>query len=158
MRKLIAVPTVLTILILAPASFALLPSGGSRFKGTTSAAKIGRFKDPVSFKVGSDASTISKFKFGTLGCFGSGGPPPTKNPYTRPFNTAKMPTISIDSKGQFSGTAQLTIGQVPTTSKVTGKFRKKSGKMRASGKITVSQTFQGQSCGPATMSYSASAK
>lgn len=158
MRRLTVIPFALATFALAATALAAVPSGGSRFKGTTSAPAIGHFKDPVSFKVASNAKKITGFKFGTLGCFGSGGPPPKKNPYTQPFNTGKVASIAIDAKGSFSANVAIKVGQVPTTTTVIGKFGKKHGKVTASGVITISQSFQGHTCGPSTMKFKATAK
>lgn len=158
MRKLVAVPITLATLVVVTTALAVVPSGGSRFKGTTSAPAIGHFKDPVSFKIASNGKKITGFKFGTLGCFGSGGPPPKKNPYAQPFNTGKVTSIAVDAKGGFSTTVEIKVGQVPTTTIVFGKFGKKHGKVTASGAITISQSFQGQTCGPSTISFKATAK
>ena len=148
----------------AVTAFAVVPPGGSKFKGTTNApaftgAKGQHFKDPVSFKVSKDKSKVTRFKFGTLGCFGSGGPPPTKNPYTFKSNTVKLKPLTLTSKGKFSGKQNATVAGFPGTVKVSGKFKKKKHKLKASGKITITQTQPGNiSCGPATMKFKAKKK
>ena len=157
MRKLIAAVTVLATLAFTASSLAVVPRGNLHFAGFTSAPPIAGFKDPMSFSVASNARSVTGFKFGTLGCFGFGGEPPKRNPYAFPTNTAKLAAIPIKG-GAFSATQEIKVGPVPTTATVTGKFRRRSGKFTASGAITISQDFQGETCGPATMTYTATSK
>jgi hypothetical protein len=155
-----AATTLVAVLVLATAATALavLPKGGTKFKGTTSAPKIGKFRDPISFGVSAKQKTVVSIKFGTLGCFGSGGPPPRKNPYTQPFATVKIQSAKLKSSGSFSGGTNTSLGGTPTFVTISGKFASKSGKLSASGKIKVSQMFNGQRCGPATTTFKAKPK
>lgn len=174
MRRLIAGLTTLTVLALAAAALAVLPPAPSKFKGTTSSGAITNctgpgkctvFRAPVSFKVvagGKSGRKITKFRFGTLGCFGAGGFIPGRNPYTSKGATAKVGSLAVSTGGKFSKTKSLTVFGSKTKVKVKGKFtRKKSGgkvKFGAKGKITISQTIGAQKCGPATVTFKAKGK
>jgi hypothetical protein len=165
MRRLAVVATLTGALVMAATALAVLPKGGSSYKGTTSAtpftgAKGQKFKDPVTFGVSADRQHLTSFKFGEPSCSGSGGPPPTKNPYTSKGFLAKMGGILVAANGAFDVTKNIKVGQVQTVTEVTGKFSKnsKTKKVVVKGKITFSQTFNGVKCGPAHLSWKAAPK
>jgi len=174
MRRLIAGLTTLTVLALAASALGVLPRAPSKFKGTTSAGPITQctgpnkckvFRAPVSFTVlagGKSGRRITKFKFGTLGCFGAGGFTPGTNPYTLKGSTAKVGSIAVSSGGKFAKTKNIKVGTIKTKVKVKGNFtRKGSGrklKFAAKGKITIFQTLGAQKCGPGTVTFKAKGK
>ena len=156
------------ILILAISATALAakPKAGKKYSGVTTAPKLNGFKAPVSFKVSRDGSKLAGFRYSDFGCLGSGGAfQPGVNYYLKSFNLHKLGTIPVATNGSFSvtnvSTTYVIQGQkTVTTSSVAGKF--KNSKM-ASGTITFSQKFtaprvHGESCGPATVSFTAKAK
>ena len=166
MRRL-AIPAALAgVLASAATALAVLPPGTTSYKGTTSAtpftgAKGQKFTDPVTFKTSSNGRSLTGFKFGEPSCNGSGGPPPTKNPYTQKGFLAKMGSIPVDAAGKFSTTKNVKVGQVQTVTSVAGQFskNKKTHKVVVKGgKITFSQTFQGVKCGPAHLTFKAAPK
>jgi hypothetical protein len=161
-RKLALAITTVAVLGLATAATAVLPSAGSKFKGTTSAPAQGaqKYKAPVSFKVaakGKHGRKIKSFKFGSLGCFGVGGGNPSSNPYATPYSTAKLGSIGVKATGKFSKTKTVTLQvNAKTKVKVKGKF---TSRRRAKGKITVTQTSpSNEKCGPATVTFKAKRK
>jgi hypothetical protein len=166
MRRLAIPATLAGVLAFAATALAVLPPGGTSYKGTTSAtpftgAKGQKFTDPVTFKSSSNGRTLTSFKFGEPSCIGSGGPPPTKNPYTSKGFLAKMGTILVAPNGAFDVTKNVKIGQVNTVTRVTAKFsrNKKTHKVVIKGgKITFSQDFQGSKCGPAHLTFKAAPK
>src|SRR5438105_4642201 len=102
MRKLVAALTLLAVLAAAAAALAVLPKNGAKYKGTTSApafqgTKNRTFKDPVTFGVSNGGRTLTSFNFGEPSCFGSGGPPPKKNPYTGKGYYTKMGSVPVDA-------------------------------------------------------------
>src|SRR5438876_403296 len=145
MRRYLSILSLAASLALTATALAVLPPGGTRFKGTTSApvmtGKSGqKFKDPVSFSLTADRKHIRKFKFGLLGCFGSGGPPPNTNPYTSKFATAKLASLVVTAAGKFSGKQHEKVGSTPTDIAVQGRFAKSRGRYKAAGTITFSHT------------------
>jgi hypothetical protein len=151
-------------LVLAATALAALPKGGSKYQGTTTAATLTgtkgkKFKDPVTFGV-ADAQHLTNFKFGEPSCQGSGGPPPSKNPYTSKSETANMGGILVAPSGAFDVTRNIKVGKVQTTTEVSGKFTKntKTKKVTVKGTITFSQTFQGIKCGPSHLGWKAAPK
>src|SRR5690348_13518764 len=103
MRRLLAAVTLIACLALAASALAVLPKGGKTYKGTTSAPKVGKFKDPVSFQTVAGGHLVQGFKVGFLGCQGFGGPPPATNPYTQPDNVLAFGKMGIGGDGKFSG-------------------------------------------------------
>jgi hypothetical protein len=166
MRRLVVFTALAGTLALAAAAAAVRPGGGVKYKGTTSAPTIvgaggKKFKDPVTFTTGTNGSQLKGFTFGEPSCQGSGGPPPTKNPYTSKFEKAKMGTILVATKGNFSLGQPLKVGGTQTHTTVSGTFKKnkKTHRVLASGTITFTQTIPGGGqCGPAHLSFKAAPK
>lgn len=158
MRRLAITAPAVAGLVFAATALAVLPAGGAHFAGTTSAARIGKFKDPVSFSVAANRAAVTSFQWGSFGCFGAGGFPPNKNPYTLPGSAAKVKSLALEPGGTFAGTGKFKLSGTPSTATISGKFSKSKGKLRASGSITIRQTSNGQKCGPGTMTFSAAAK
>jgi hypothetical protein len=158
MRRLLAVLTAIAFLVAAASALAVLPKGGKTYKGTTSAPKFGKFKDPVSFKTAQGGHLVSGFQFGFLSCQGVGGPPPTSNPYTQPNAIVAFGKMGISGDGKFTGTGTHTVNGTKTTATVHGKFKKRKKRVIATGTLSVSQTFQGGQCGPTKLTFSAKAK
>jgi hypothetical protein len=147
-------------------ALAATPKAGKKYSGVTTAPKLNGFKASVSFKVSRDGSKLTGFVYSDFGCLGSGGPfQPGVNYYLKSFNLHKLGSIPVAANGSFSipnvKTTHVIQGQTTvTTSSVAGKF--KNSKI-ASGTITFRQKFTaphipGESCGPATVSFTAKAK
>jgi hypothetical protein len=162
----------LIVLAVAAVALAASPKKGAKFKGTLSNSagplKYGKYSDPMSFKVSSSGTKLLSFKWGTLGCFGSGGPV-TSNPYLSKYAAHHFGAISVSASGSFSAPATKSTYKVSggsgkskytsittTTSSLTGQF---TSSKRASGTITFSQkdVYNGRSssCGPATLTFTA---
>ena len=154
MRKLAITLAGLATLALAAVAYAALPQKGP-FAGKTGLHPINGFADLVTFTAAPNGKTLRKFTFGTLGCFGHGSYPVGTDPYADPTNTALMKTIPVDANGTFTlkGVATLADPQgIVTTATVAGAFTSSSS---VSGVITVSQTQNGDACGPQKMKFSA---
>jgi hypothetical protein len=162
----------LVILAVAAVALAASPKKGAKFKGTLSSSagplKYGKYSDPVTFKVSSTGTKLLSFRWGTLGCFGSGGPV-TSNPYLNKYASHHFGAISVSAGGSFSAPAMKSSYKVSggsgkskytsittTTSTLVGLF---TSSKRASGSITFSQkdVYNGKSssCGPATLTFTA---
>lgn len=172
-RNLVAAAlAALIVLAVAAVALAASPKKGARFKGTLSSSagplKYGKYSDPMSFKVSSSGIQILGFKWGTLGCFGSGGPVKS-NPYTSKYATHHFGTISVSSGGSFSAPAtkssyKLSGGSgkskftsiTTTTASLTGLF---TSSKKAAGTIVFRQkdVYNGKSssCGPSTLNFTA---
>ena len=157
MRRLTAAGTVIALLAVAATALAAVafPKGGKSYKGTTSLPKIGKFKDPVTFKTNSNGHTVLKFKFGYLSCQGVGGPPPTTNPYTQPDNVVEFGSMGLSARGSFTGLGFHTVSGTKTTARVKGKFKLSKRRIVATGTLTVRQTFPGGHCGPEKVTFTA---
>ena len=134
MRKLIFATT--TILLAATcAAAAALPRVGVRFTGPTSAKVVNGFGDTVTFLTG--RTTLKRFSFGTLGCFGYGTFPVGVDPYG--ISIAQLKAVPLSAKGTFaitSAAASYSGGDASTKLKVTinGKF---SSATAATGVISI---------------------
>jgi len=163
-RALVLAASALVVcaLVLAAAAPAAKPKKGARFSGHTNAPPVEGFKAPVRFTVAASGSSLGNFTFGSFGCFGAGGFRPHVNPYTGD-SLIDAGRLKLGSNGKFSdsATATHTVAGQTTTTKMTisGKF---STPKRVSGTIELTQAVKGagvdSSCGPAKLSYSASAK
>jgi hypothetical protein len=71
-RALSTFAPVALLLAMVGTALAAHPKAGKTYKGVTSAHSINGFKAPVTFKVSSNGKTLLGFKYGNLGCFGSG--------------------------------------------------------------------------------------
>jgi len=169
-RSLVA--AALAVLIVAATALAASPKKGAKFKGplSTSVGPIteGKYADTVSFKVSSAGTKMLAFKWGTLGCFGSGGPI-TRNPFTAPGSRMHFAAISVSATGGFVAPATKSTYKVSggtgrskftssttTTSSLTGQF---TSSKTASGAITFSQkeVYNGKAskCGPVELTFTA---
>jgi hypothetical protein len=168
-----AVLAALIVLAVTAVALAASPKKGAKFKGTLSSSvgplTYGKYSDPVSFKVSSSGAKVLSFKWGTLGCFGSGGPV-TSNPYLSKYALKHFGAISISAGGSFSAPATKSTYKVSggsgsskytstttTTSSLTGRF---TSPKKASGTIIFSQTsvYNGNkptACGPSTLTFTA---
>lgn len=163
----------LIILAVAAVALAASPKKGAKFKGTLSSSagplKYGKYSDPVTFKVSSSGTKLLSFTWGTLGCFGSGGPV-TSNPYLSKYASQHFGAISVSASGSFSAPAKKSTYKVSggsgsskytsittTTSSLTGRFTRPK---VASGTITFSQSavYNGHkptTCGPSVLTFTA---
>jgi hypothetical protein len=145
----------------AAVAFAAKPAHGAKFSGRTSTQAINGFFAPVKFTVSHDGKSLTGFTFGSLGCQGAGGFQPGVSPYKN-GSIIHVGTVKVSSKGSMSvsgAKSKFSIqGQVTTTTvAITGHFTKSKA---ATGTITFSQKFSGtldSSCGPAKISFTASA-
>jgi hypothetical protein len=156
MRKLAITLAVTTTLALAAVAYAALPQKGP-FAGKTALRPINGFSDLVTFTAPSGGKSLKKFTFGTLGCFGHGSYPIGTDPYADPTNTALMKTITVAANGTFTLKGLATLADpegIVTTATITGKFTSPTA---VSGVITISQTDNGDTCGPQKMKFTASA-
>ena len=153
------------VLALAAVALAAQPKAGKKYAGTTSAHKLNGFKAAVTFKVSSTGGRILKFVYQDQGCFGSGGHlTPGVNYLAKPWNVHAVGAIKIGKNGKFSvknvkSKYKVQNQTTVTTTSVSGKF--KNGKT-AVGTITFTQKFSlpgqpGSSCGPATVTFKATA-
>jgi hypothetical protein len=152
MRKLAITLAVTATLGLTAAAVAALPVGGP-FAGTTSLKPINGFHDLVTFTA--SGKSLKKFTFGTLGCFNVAGFYPVgTDPYGVPVATAVVKTaIPVAANGTFNATTKPVIpdsqGTV-TTAVIQGTF---ASSKSASGTITVTQTANGDKCGPQKLKF-----
>jgi hypothetical protein len=142
-------------------AIAAKPAHGAKFTGRTSAQAIQGFFAPVNFSVSHDGKSLKSFTFGSLGCEGAGGFAPGVSPYKN-GSIIHVGTVKVSSKGAISvsgAKSKFEIqGQITTTTvAITGRFTKSKA---VTGTITFSQKFGGTldaSCGPAKISFTASA-
>ena len=99
MRKLAITLAVLTTLALAAVALAAVPQKGP-FAGKTALHPINGFADLVTFTA--SGTSLKKFTFGTLGCFGHGSYPVGTDPYADPTNTAVLKTVTVGANGTFT--------------------------------------------------------
>ena len=154
MRKLAITLAVSTTLVLAASAWAVVPANGP-FAGKTGVPSINGFPDVVSLNVTGGGKFMKKFTFGTLGCFGHGSFPVGTDPYGDPTNTVIIASIPL-TKGTFKYTAKPKLPDADgtvTTVLVQGAF---TSSKAVSGTISVSQSDNGDTCGPAKMKFSAS--
>jgi hypothetical protein len=154
MSRLAITLAVSTTLALAAGATAALPGSGP-YAGTTSLHSINGFADIVTFKTASGGHILRTFTFGTLGCFGSGAFPVGTDPYADPTNTAVIRSITVKPTGTFTLTAKPTLPDAAgtvTTAVIQGTFATSKG---VSGTITISQSDNGDTCGPSKMKFSA---
>jgi hypothetical protein len=152
MRKLILAIT--TMLVAATCAAAAVPNVGVRFNGTTNAKVVSGFGATVTFLTGK--TTLKRFSFGTLGCFGYGNFPVGVDPYG--ISIAQLSkAVPFTVKGAF--TIPLTAASYsadPTITMkvgVTGVFRTPTS---ASGTITVTESgANGGTCGPYKTKFTA---
>jgi hypothetical protein len=125
---------VILLLVLAASAHAVLPAGGSKFKGSTK-EELNGFKAPVSFKVAGNQKKLKAFRYGSYACLtdvGPGAGDPFKN-----FQQ-KFGSIPLTDAGKFSKTKKITpLPNQTQTVKVKGKFKSAT---KASGKITISRS------------------
>ena len=153
MRKLAITLAVSTTLVLAASAWATVtPSNGS-FAGKTALHPINGFVNVVSFKVAA-GKYLRKFTFGTLGCFGVGAFPVGTDPYGDPTNTVVLRSIPVKA-GAFDYTAKASLPDAQgtvTTVTIAGKF---TNAKAVSGTIAVSQSDNGDTCGPSKTKFTA---
>lgn len=155
MRKLIFA-TMTMFLAATCAAAAITPNVGVRFTGPTSAKTVNGFGDTVTFLTG--RTTLKRFSFGTLGCFGYGTFPTGVDPYG--ISIAQLSkSVPLSAKGTFKLTSTTASygGADPSIklkAAVTGQF---SSATSAKGLITLTETgANGGSCGPVKMTFTAS--
>jgi hypothetical protein len=153
MRKLAITLAVLTALTLAVSAWATVVPSNGPFAGKTALHPINGFSDIVTFNV-SGGKALKKFTFATLGCFGVGAFPVGTDPYGDPTNTGVVASIPV-KKGAFKYTTKLKLpeaGATVTTALVQGSF---TSSKAVSGTITISQSDNGDTCGPSKMKFTA---
>jgi hypothetical protein len=151
-RLAITLAVSMTFALAGTAWATVTPSNGP-FAGKTALHPINGFSDIVTFNV-SGGKSLKKFTFGTLGCFGVGSFPVGTDPYGDPTNTGIIASIPV-TKGAFKYTAKLTLPEADgttTTALVQGSF---TNSKAVSGTITISQTDNGDTCGPSKMKFTA---
>jgi hypothetical protein len=154
MYRLAITLAVSVALALAAAAVAALPTTGP-FAGKTSLHSINGFADLVTFTSGGGGRVLRKFTFGTLGCFGHGSYPVGVDPYGDATNTALVKPITVNANGTFSISAKPTLADpqgIVTTAVIQGSF---TNAKSVSGTITISQTDNGDTCGPSKMKFTA---
>jgi hypothetical protein len=155
MRKLAITLAALSTLAVAAVAGAALPTHGA-FAGTTSLRPINGFSDIVTFNAALTGKTLKKFQFGTLGCFGTGAFPVGTDPYGQPEALATIKSITIGTNGTFTVTSKQMLPGAPnntmTTAVVTGTFTTPT---KLSGTIQISQSSNGDVCGPTKMKFTA---
>jgi len=159
MRKLIFAITTALLAATCAAAAAVMPHVGARYTGPTSAKVVNGFGDTVTFLTG--RTTLKRFSFGTLGCFGYGTFPVGVDPYGTSIAqlTKSVPLIAT---GTSAGTFKIaptvaTYGGADDSIKlkaaVVGQF---STPTSAKGIITLTETgANGGSCGPVKMTFTA---
>jgi hypothetical protein len=155
MWKLVTAAGALATLALAAVAGAALPARGA-FAGTTSLRPINGFDDVVTFNAATSGKTLKKFQFGTLGCFGTGAFPVGTDPYGAPEALATIKTITVGSNGSFTVTSKQMLpgasNNTLTTAVVQGTFTAPN---KVSGTISISQSSNGDVCGPTKMKFTA---
>ncbi len=155
MHKLAITLAVSLTLGLAAAAGASLPVNGA-FAGKTSLRPINGFNDLVTFTSAKNGTILKKFVFGTLGCFGTSAYPVGVDPYGEAENTATVKgSIPVTAKGTFLLTTKPTLADpegTVTTAVIQGTVVNSKS---IAGTITVSQTGNGDTCGPSKMKFTA---
>ena len=155
MRNVAITLAVTSALVLSTVAGAALPPHGA-FAGTTSLRAVNGFDDLVTFNASATGKSLKKFQFGTLGCFGTGAFPVGVDPYGTPEATATIKSITVLPNGTFTVTSKQTLpgatNNTTTTAVVQGKFTSDS---KVSGTISISQSSNGDTCGPTKMKFSA---
>jgi hypothetical protein len=153
MRKVAITLAVTSTFVFAAVAGAVLPRHGA-FAGTTSLHSINGFDDVVIFNASATGKTLTKFQFGTLGCFGTGAFPVGVDPYGAPEATATIRSIAVLPNGSFTVTSKQKLpgATTMTTAVVQGRF---TGSSKVSGTIAVSQSSNGDVCGPTKMKFTA---
>jgi hypothetical protein len=154
MRKLIFAITTTLLAATCATAAAVMPNVGVRFTGPTNAKVVNGFGDTVTFLTG--RTTLRRFSFGTLGCFGYGTFPTGVDPYG--ISIAQLTkSVPISAKGAFKITSASATysGDNSTTLKVSviGQF---STATSVKGTISLVETGpNGGSCGPVKMTFTA---
>ena len=155
MRKVAITLAALSTLALAAVAGAALPQRGA-FAGATSLRPINGFQDIVTFNSALGGTSLKKFQFGTLGCFGTGAFPVGTDPYGAPEALATIKSITVTSKGTFTVTSKEllpgTTNNTITTAVVQGTVTAPN---KVSGTIAISQSSNGDVCGPTKMKFTA---
>jgi hypothetical protein len=154
MRKLIFATMTMFVAATAAAA-AITPNVGVRFTGPTSAKMVNGFGDTVTFLTG--RTTLKRFSFGTLGCFGYGTFPTGVDPYG--ISIAQLTkSVPVSAKGAFKIPSTVaSYGGADSSIKlnvsVVGQF---SSPKSAKGTISLIETgANGGSCGPVKMTFTA---
>jgi hypothetical protein len=154
-RKLAIVLAAAAALLLTASALAVLPQKG-KFAGTTNLHGNG-FRDGVAFSVINNGKTLHNFRFGTLGCFGTGAFPVGVDPFAIATSVGTVGTIPVTPKGTFAITTKPHFAEtdgITTTAVITGAFTSKTA---VKGTIVISQADnQKDKCGPTKMTFTAS--
>jgi hypothetical protein len=155
MRKLIFA-TMTMFLAATCAAAAITPNVGVRFTGPTSAKVVNGFGDTVTFLTG--RTTLKRFSFGTLGCFGYGSFPVGVDPYG--ISIAQLTkSVPLSATGAFKiASTTATYGGADPSLKIKVSVAGQFGSTKsAKGLITLTETgANGGSCGPVKMTFTAS--
>jgi hypothetical protein len=160
MRRFLVPSIGVAALLTCATALAALPKSGARYAGVTSAPSIGKFKDPVTFRASKDSRKLMSINFGEPSCQGSGGPPPSKNPY-KSVLAVKLGSATVSAKGKFSVTKTTQLFGRPAHSTFKGTFKRdsKTRKTLAKGSIVLTQDEpDGTHCGPAQLTFRAAPK
>ncbi len=155
MRKLIFAITTTLLAATCATAAAVMPHVGVRFTGPTSAKTVNGFGDTVTFLTG--RTTLKRFSFGTLGCFGYGSFPVGVDPYG--ISIAQLTkSVPLSATGAFKITSVAATysgadESIKLKASVVGQF---SSPTSAKGTITLVETgANGGSCGPVKMTFTA---
>jgi hypothetical protein len=155
MRKLIFAITTTLLAATCAAAAAVVPHVGARYTGPTSAKVVNGFGDTVTFLTG--RTTLKRFSFGTLGCFGYGTFPVGVDPYgTSIAQLTKNVPMTATGTFKIAPTIASYGGaddSIQLKASVVGQF---SSPKSAKGIITLTETgANGGSCGPVKMTFTA---
>jgi hypothetical protein len=154
MRKLAITLAVSTTLGLAGVAIAAIPTSGP-FAGKTSLRSVNGFPDIVTFVAAKTGKSLIRFKFGTLGCFGTGAFPVGVDPYGMAASVGTVTSIPLSATGTFAITVKPKFAEtdgVITSATIKGSVVSASS---IKGTITISQNSSGDKCGPSTMKFTA---
>jgi hypothetical protein len=155
MRRLALTLIVTTVLASAASALAASPTPGP-FAGKTSLHTINGFPDVVTFTAGRTGKSLTRFRFGTLGCFGTGAFAVGVDPYELASSVGVVKSIPLSKTGTFSVTVKPAFAEtdgIVTTATIAGQIVNRT---NVSGTITISQQgASGDTCGPEKMKFSA---
>ncbi len=157
MRKLIFATMTMFLAATCASGATVTPNAGVRFTGPTSAKPVNGFGDTVTFLTG--RTTLKRFSFGTLGCFGYGTFPTGVDPYG--ISIAQLQkAVPVTATGAFTITSADASysGDQSTKLKVSvvGKFVTSTS---AKGTISIVESgANGGSCGPVKMTFTAASR
>jgi hypothetical protein len=149
--------SILAALVLAASAVAstsaVLPTQRSKFAGVTSEHKVNGYKPTINFTTPAGGRSLKGFVFQTLGCFGIGQFPVGVDPFAQ--TQWHFGPIPVGANGTYSvkGKATTPIPDAGTMNvAISGSF---TNAQTVTGKITFSQDQEGATCGPRTLTFTA---